>query len=764
MHRSISAATLLMFAGAAAAADRSAASDPASRATSAGSELHIQEIVVTAQRREQNLQNVPVAVTAFTADDVDRLQIHDTIDLIFTVPNLIGNNNVGLGSSNTYYIRGVGNTESIATQDVPVGTYVDDVYISRQNANNFGLFDVERIEVLRGPQGTLFGRNTTGGAINVIMKKPAPEFGGYLEGGTGSFNAQDYRGSLDMPFSDSVLTKFSFFRRKADGYARQISTGAELNALDSYGFRAAVRLLPSDAFTIDLTGDLIDDDNANLLNREDPVTGDRIIFTGITKDRLAPFFTGQKRFNEPGNQARTTSGSANVQWDLDALTLSSITGYRRTEQRYFIDSTSGAPNPIPTGASPLLNDGEHEQWSQELRATGKTLADRIDYVAGLYYLHEDNNTDLGTGTGTATTFTVTGDRTIENSLRTYAGYAQADYQFADAFTATLGLRYTEERKNFGVTTNPGARGAVFSSAAIAAAGIPLEQKETFVTPRAALAYQLTPDVMFFVSATRGAKSGGWNGRALANNLFLPFSPEKVWSEEIGMRSSFFENRLRLNVTSFYAYTNDVQISAAYTNNGARIFTTTNPADLRNYGGEIEAEWLPISKLLLTASVGLQHARYADVSSDVQAQIAGCLAALAARNNANIAANCNRGFVDFAGRIASPVRAPDVSVLGSATYDVVTPLVTIRPSANFSFNDGYAIGNAGNPNSPDGAFTRRQFFWNASVLATPSALENLSLSVGCENCSDQAYDVSFLSATSIYLNPPRTWSARLRYAF
>jgi iron complex outermembrane receptor protein len=751
---------MLLAGGTAAAAEQGAPGEAAGSDDS----LHVQEVVVTAQRREQNLQEVPLAVTAFTSDDVDRLQINDTVDLIYTVPNLIGNNNVGLGSSNTYYIRGVGNTESIATQDVPVGTYVDDVYISRQNANNFGLFDVERIEVLRGPQGTLFGRNTTGGAINVIMKKPSKAFGGYLEGGTGSFGAESYRGSLDLPVNDSVLTKLSFFRRKDDGYARQVSTGDELNGLDSWGVRAAVQLLPTDNLTVDLTGYLLDEDNANLLNQVDPVTGDRIVTLGIVKDRLAPLYTGDKRFNEPGNQARTGSGSATVAWDIDAITLSSISGYRRTDQRYFIDSNFAPPNPIPTGISPILNDGRHEQYSQEFRGTGKTLADRIDYVVGVYYLHEDNDTDLGTGTGTATSFTVTGDRTIQNTLSTYAAYAQADYRFADAFTATLGLRYTEEEKELSVATNPGGRGPVFSDALIAAAGIPLEQDETFVTPRAALAYQFTPDILFYVSATRGAKSGGWNGRAIANNLFLPFSPEKVWSEEIGMRSSFFDNKLRLNVTSFYAYTDDVQISAAYTNNGARIFTTTNPADLKNYGGEVEAEWLPISKLLLTASVGLQHARYTDVSDDVQAQIGACQTALAARNQTNITANCNRGFVDFAGRIATPVRAPDVSVLGSATYEIVTPLVTVRPSANFSFNDGYAIGNAGSPDSTDRAFTRRQFLYNASLLATPSALPNLSLGVGCENCSDQAYDVSFLSTTGIYLNPPRTWSARLRYAF
>ena len=152
-----------------------------SAATVAGAQTEtggLEEVTVTAQRREQSLQDVPIAITAFTAEQLARRNIVDTYDLVRNIPNLTGNNNVGVGTSSSYYIRGIGNGESIATFDVPVGTYVDDVYIARQNQNNFSMFDVERIEVLRGPQGTLFGRNTTGGAINIVMKKPSAEHRG----------------------------------------------------------------------------------------------------------------------------------------------------------------------------------------------------------------------------------------------------------------------------------------------------------------------------------------------------------------------------------------------------------------------------------------------------------------------------------------------------------------------------------------------------------------------------------------------------------
>lgn len=737
----------------------------AQSAPASGESFQLEEIVVSAQRRLQNLQEVPLAVSSLGAADLEDKQVRSTIDLIREIPNLIGNSNVGLGSSNTYYIRGIGNTESIATQDVPVGTYVDDVYISRQNANNFGLFDVERIEVMRGPQGTLFGRNTTGGAINVIMKKPSTKAGGYLEAGAGRFGATDIRTSIDTPLSEKVLTKVSAYRTDSDGYATQKSTGNKLNGNDAWGVRGAVRLLPTDALTIDLSGDYVDQEASNLINYVDPVTGDRVSNLGIVPGALTNYFTGAKARNKPGNETKNWSLAANIAWEHDGITVNSISGYRDTRQRYFIDSNPAAPNPIPTGVSPILNDGRHKQFSQEFKINGLAFDDRLNYTAGLYYLHENNDTDLGTGVGTATGFTVSGDRTIANDLDSYAAYVQGDYKVTDALTATVGLRLSREIKDLEVESNPGARGPVFNTGLIEASGIPTELKNSFLTPRFALSYQVDPDIMVYVSATRGEKSGGWNGRALANNLFYAFKPEKVWSEEIGMRTDLFDRTLRLNATAFYSEAEDVQISAAYTTaQGARIFTTTNPAGLRNYGGELEMLWMPLRGLSINGSIGLQHARYIDISSDVETQMANCRSALASNNASGISANCNRGFVDFKGRIARPVRAPDFTGILSATYEIQTDAGLFRPTVGFDYNNGYAIGNAGNTDSTDGAWTPHQMLWNASLAYEPAAIPDLTLSVGCKNCTDQNYKVSFLSATSIFLNEPMTWDVRARYRF
>ena len=198
----------------------------------------LEEVLVTAERREASVQDVPLAVSAYNQELIENLQLDDTLDLINVVPNLFGGNNTGLGTANMYYMRAQGNDESIATFDPPVGTYVDDVYITRQNANNFTLFDVERIEVLRGPQGTLYGRNTTGGAISIIMRKPGEEMSGYLEGGVGRWDRTMMRGSIDVPINDRVLTKFSYYTVDDNGYLENTVDGETYNEVDSTGWRA----------------------------------------------------------------------------------------------------------------------------------------------------------------------------------------------------------------------------------------------------------------------------------------------------------------------------------------------------------------------------------------------------------------------------------------------------------------------------------------------------------------------------------------------
>jgi len=749
--------TLLAAAVAAAIAGTASAQD----APSTGG---LDEVTVTAQRREQSLQDVPISISAFSAEQMITRNIVDTYDLVRNVPNLTGNANVGVGTSTSLYIRGIGNAESIATFDVPVGTYVDEVYISRQNQNNFGMFDVERIEVLRGPQGTLFGRNTTGGAINIVMRKPGTEQRGYVEAGVGRFGLKQFRASVDMPLSDRFLTKISAYKVEDNGFATQLSTGIDYNDRDATGARVDLRFLPSDSVTADLVVEYIDDRNTNFLN---VVGADdrRIINNRMVQGALVGTFTGPKAALRPGNEASTTAVTLNVKWDIsDALSLTSITGQRDTRHEFLVDSGGELPRLTTTrGFTPLANIGDHEQWSQEFKLNGTALSDTLTWVAGAFWLSEDNVTDFANANTVATTgaFSVAADRTMENGLDTYAFYAQGDWQFADSWTATLGLRYTDEKKDFTIDRNPGAGGAALSTAAIAATGIPLELNEQVWTPRVALNYALDTDVSFFVSATNGFKSGGWPARAVANIAFITFEPEKVWAYEAGVRSQFFDNRLRMNVTAFRSITDDIQIPARIDINGVQISTTSNPADMKNTGLEIDAEWVPTENFTLVAGLGLQNAKYTNIASNVLAQAAVCRA-----NPVGLfqgAPACNASFVDQFGQIATPVRAPDFTVSLNATYDLKLGAMTASPTLGWNYSDAYAIGTTGSPASTNGTWSGRQGHINAQIALRFDNLPGLLVAIDCRNCADKAYPMSALGPFA-FLDRPGSWGARARYQF
>jgi len=246
----------------------------------------MEELIINAQRKEELAQDVPIAVSAYNAEQLNRLQVVETLDITKLVPNMIGHNNTGIGSANAYSIRGLNNTESIATFDPPVGSYIDDIYVARQNGNNFTFFDVDRVEVLRGPQGTLFGRNTTGGAVRVLLKKPGEELGGYAEAGYGSYDRYQLRGSIDVPVSDRFLTKLSGYLVNDNGFVDNLTTGEDINQDENYGVRGAVRWLITDKITWDIAADYTNADQPNIANFKSG--NDRISNTALSQKSPIP--------------------------------------------------------------------------------------------------------------------------------------------------------------------------------------------------------------------------------------------------------------------------------------------------------------------------------------------------------------------------------------------------------------------------------------------------------------------------------------------
>jgi iron complex outermembrane receptor protein len=712
--------------------------------------IGLEEIVVTAQRRETRLQDTPVAVTALSALQIERGQFTESLDLGRIVPNLIAINNVTLGASNTYFLRGIGSTESIATFDPPVGTYVDDVFVARQNANNIELFEVERIEVLRGPQGTLFGRNTTGGAISIITKKPSEEFSAKVEASYGRFDEIRTKGSLNIPLSDKVYTGVSAYYVKDDGWQESVRTGEKYNFIDAYGVRGAVRVVPSDNVTWDFSGDWQTQDHQNLASIVDPARA----ATNIKAGKSGPWVLGTGRKNDVYLRNCKT-GAGPLQWVRNGCTANEVTGYN-LYSNIAVDVGESLSFNIITGyrnldhdfvsplfASlragfelPLSNAGNHNQFSNEIKLNGELADGALRYTTGLFYMKEDNLTRYETSLAAppANVFLVLDDSNLENDTESFAWYAQAEYDI-DKLTLIAGVRWTDEKKTIKSFTHGGANG-VFNLGNVIAAGIPNAVSAVVWTPKGVIQYNVNDDVMFYVSATRGFKSGGWNARASAADRLTRFNEETVWSYEIGTRAEFMDNRVRTNITGFSATYSDLQLPALLRTPGvgeAPIFVTDNAGKSRVRGVEFEGTALITEGLTGTLTFGIQKGKYLELGPRVTAG----------------------GFsLDD-----ETDRTPDFTSNVGLTYE--TPINmggSVVLTADYQHVSDFAGNGQNNPENENPGFDTV----NASVGWT-SEDERWGVSLGCKNCTDERIiGTHFLNAR--FLQDPLRWSLRFTYNY
>jgi len=687
----------------------------------------LEEVLVTAERREASVQDVPIAVSAYSEEMIERLQIDDTLDLINVVPNLFGGNNTGLGTANMYYLRAQGNDESISTFDPPVGTYVDDVYITRQNVNNVALFDVERIEVLRGPQGTLYGRNTTGGAISVVMKKPSDTMQGYVEAGAGNWGKTMVRGSIDLPLSENVLTKFSAYYVDTDGYLENRTDGKDYNEADLTGIRAALRWLISDSMTWDIA---VDGGKSEVANIHGFLDGDDRYSLSVLGSGL-PMGGGMSDY---GNEVDTLNITSNLAWDAMGGTANLIFGSRSIEQDFLLNF------PFSLDFFPdffiIDNQGEHDMYSAELKWSGDIMDGRAFLQTGVYYMDEDNTVDfvdyldlaaVGVPAPPSTAFLTLADRVLSNTTESFAVYAQADIKIGNNGTLTLGARYTDEEKtvDFQGTVN---------SAGMVAAGIPLSQSEQEITPRIAYAHKFTDNLMMYASATNGFKSGGWNARGSSSAALQAFAPETIWSYELGMRGDWMDGRLRTNITMFYSDLEDLQTTSA-TPDGQ--FLTTNAGGLEVPGIEAEITALPTDNWQIFAALGWQNAEYQDLPG-------GCVTP-----NADLAAydaDCN---------IAEPKRSPHQTYTLGTSVDFSLGGVTVTPNIMLRYLGSQY------PGTRNSGYNESVTLLNAGVKLS-MADSRWELNLECKNCGDKTYTQSFLFTR--YYNMPVTYLATLKYRF
>jgi len=556
----------------------------------------LEEIMVTAQRREQGIQTVPVAVTAIDPATIERRQVTDSKQIVFNVPNLTGNSNVGQSSANSFFMRGIGTTENLATADTSVGLYLDDVYIARQGANNFNLADVERIEVLRGPQGTLYGRNTNGGAIKIVTKKPTADSELAVRGSYGNYDRWDLRLSGNTALTDTLFARVNFLTQQGDGYIRNTTLGKDVNDLDYVGGRIALRQLASDAVEINLALDYSEDKTNG--NYSSDIAGVLRPSTGNVRRVVS----GLDAYGE----AVTWGGALHVDWKMnDAFSFRSITGYRDTDQDLNIDLSDQ-----PVVLYELLQLQDSSQLSQEFQLNG-TLSDSLSFVAGAYYFDESSDviiSDRVRATPVAAQNQWNKDLSVD--VESYALFGQLEYAIGPVTLIGAG-RYTWETRKLDITQTSTIPGPLYNYTtadllALGAAGQPIDPERDFskFTPKLGVNWQMTDDLFSYLSYTKGFRSGGWTGRSLRSDQYINFDPENVESWEAGLKATLLDGRIRWNTSIFTMdYTdlfNTLTVAGVY---------TVATADAKIDGAETEFTLRATPWLDLFANLGYLDTKY-----------------------------------------------------------------------------------------------------------------------------------------------------------
>ena len=719
-----------------------------------------QEIVVTARRTEESLQRVPSSISAFNERSLERIQATDTTGLQGAVPNL--NIVQGRGSSNAtnIFIRGIGQPDALQTFDPAVGVYVDDVYLSRIRGNQLDLLDLERLEVLRGPQGTLYGKNTIGGAIKFVTRKPGDALRANGSVTIGSYNQFDIKGAVSGPLTDVIGAGIAFMRAKRDGFVEDEGDGREYNDRDTVAGRAVVALTPSDRLRFDLTADYRRDDAK--LNVGRPV------------NNLVQFSGGVLLVDEPVGSgsydwgARITPGfpnstklkhygfSGTAAFDItDALTFKSISAYRKlkTDDYIDIDATQYEVGDVFVGV-------RQRQLSQEFQLLYTT--DRLNAVAGLYYLREDVDSHqeayaddlLGTFFGGGTFL-----RTIDDALDTksYAAFANGSYEIVPNVRLSAGIRFTKETKDYDRTTSTFSSNPIFTT--LNPVTFTPDRVWNDTSPMASIDWQALPNLMIYGRVAKGFKSGGFNGRAnnAAGTESTIYDPETVWSYEAGFKSRLF-GQLTLNGAAFTSTYKDFQARVSGTDDiggvPTAVLSVLNAGKLRINGAELEAAWTPFDNLLVDAQIGYLDADYKEFD-DVRFTTC-CGGSRAFQTPAfapkwTVRLGAQYGF--------------DIGTVGSLTIGAQTRHKSRTALAvDNTFVIGSGVG-SGTQTEVDALFQKGYWIHDARVVFE-TADKRWALGVYGNNLADRAYKTDAQEFSSIgqirtvYYGAPRTVSLRL----
>ena len=733
----------------------------------------LEEIIVTARKVEESLQETPVSVSAFTGDDLAIRSINSLDEISNITPNMSFFASAIAGkNSGQAYIRGVGQFDYLLSTDPGVSIYVDGVYLARSLGSILDLVDIERIEILRGPQGTLYGKNTIGGAINVITRKPAKEPEAYVEARIGDYDRINARASASFPLVKDVLNgKLAVSTTNADGFGYRPLTDEHPGDEGSNAIQGVLDWTPADNFEFLVSMDYtrvkeqFSYHHTEAINTAAPLVALHNALLPPYDERYItsdPFIDLSDGSNFNDQEIWGISGTIN--WEVNGLMVKSITAYRKMDLSFGTD-----PDGSPEIIIDEVDHNDVDQLSQELQLSGRSFDDRFTWVTGLYYLDED-----GTGTidlkvhsdlfpalealpgplvplgpypcpqppgspapclgGAGNPFNVILDldqfNTLKQETESKSIYGQGTWAFTDKFSGTYGIRYTDDKKDY------------FASSYIVRSGyyqLSATDSDSWsdVSQRFGLDYQWSEDFMTYVTAAKGYKSGGFNGRARAVNELQPYEPEEMWSYEAGFKSEVLDRRLRINGAAFFNDYTDLQFTISTVVNGLQSIVVGNAAQAEVKGFELEFQAVPTERLDLYATVGYLDSKYTEVDPG------------AAITTANKLIGAPDWTVSLGGQYAFPVGNQGDLVL-RADYSYRSKVYFDAVNTESTAQDGYDLVNL--------------------RAAFESAGGRWSIAAGVTNATDETYIVmgvgvleSLGFASAIY-GRPREWFLQGSYRF
>ena len=566
----------------------------------------LEEITVTAQRRATNLQETPIAITSMNTADLARLNVTMGMDLGAAVPNMQTYQVTSNASAMQVFMRGAGiqNPGFIASES-PVGLYVDGVLRSRLATANLDLTDIERIEVLRGPQGTLYGRNSLAGAVKLITRTPEDEFWADGSVGYGNYQTQKYTASVGGPLMDGLGGSVAgLVHKRDDGWIERGTTGGRnLGNYDNKAIRGKLNWFGTDNFNATLSAGYV---NATNDGYNGVPYGPSFNPADTPGTPLQGFYDSLVPDDSIGiGKTEQFNVALDLSWDIGANTLRSLTGYTDIDDTFRFDLNGGAfqaaPNLIFTGVQGVLvnSTSNNKTFSQEFTFGGSAASDRLEWLTGIYFMKEKGTQQYDPSIPASPDAI---NENIATDSTSYALFAEGTWSFTDKLSATLGARFTQDKKDYSNTCTV-VQLTNFFPTCVDANGIPvaswtsdLSQNYKEVSPRALIQYDFTDSIMAYGSYSNGFQAGGFQtlcfGIQTCTNAI--YDQQSVNNFEVGAKMDFFDNTLRVNSALFYAKYDDVQQTSIAI--ASPVFPVLNVGESSVTGLELEVYWAPIDSI------------------------------------------------------------------------------------------------------------------------------------------------------------------------